>query len=224
MTFEPVFTFPVSVYNIWSWRLFSHLKIFKFNVIEHWILTDWFLFKVTLHLFSGWLIALVPLQLFVFLPQNCPLQLLCWGCEHSLVVVVLKGHCINLHNEWMLVFLNSFTEYNRTIALSLVWLSSICLIGTAVMFYVSFQFEAPEMREMKMILDGQNEIYFLVKTIGTKLDEVVGRQEKELSLLSIINQRPGHDQKVNLTNSPIQVCVTLGWGNVWELWIGMRNL
>lgn len=92
------------------------------------------------------------------------------------------------------------------------------------MFYVSFQFEAPEMREMKMILDGQNEIYFLVKTIGTKLDEVVGRQEKELSLLSIINQRPGHDQKVNLTNSPIQVCVTLGWGNVWELWIGMRNL
>lgn len=56
-------------------------------------------------------------------------------------------------------------------------------------------YEAPEMREMKMILDGQNEIYLLVKTIAAKLDEVVGQQERELSLLTIINQRPSHNQQ-----------------------------
>lgn len=58
-----------------------------------------------------------------------------------------------------------------------------------------------------MILDGQNEIYLLVKTIAAKLDEVVGRQERELSLLTIINQRPSHNQQVNLMNSPLQVCL-----------------
>jgi len=40
---------------------------------------------------------------------------------------------------------------------------------------------------MKMILDGQNEIYRFIKTLLIKLDEVVGRQERELSLLTMIS-------------------------------------
>ena len=39
-----------------------------------------------------------------------------------------------------------------------------------------------------MIFDGQNEIHRLVRTLVTKLDEVIGRQEKQLSMLSLINQ------------------------------------
>jgi len=39
-----------------------------------------------------------------------------------------------------------------------------------------------------MILDGQNEIYRSLKTLLAKLDEVVGRQERELSLLTTISQ------------------------------------
>ena len=50
------------------------------------------------------------------------------------------------------------------------------------------QFEQPEERELKMILDGQNEIYRSLKILLTKLDEVVGRQERELSLLTMISQ------------------------------------
>ena len=49
------------------------------------------------------------------------------------------------------------------------------------------QFE-PEVRELKMILDGQNEIFRSVKTLLVKLDEVVGRQERQLSLLTLISQ------------------------------------
>jgi len=50
------------------------------------------------------------------------------------------------------------------------------------------QFEQPEVRELKMILDGQNGIYKWLKTLVAKLDEVVGRQEQELSLLTKLSQ------------------------------------
>ena len=64
---------------------------------------------------------------------------------------------------------------------------------------VCVQFEQPETRELKMILDGQNEIYRSLKTLLVKLDEVVGRQERELSLLTMISQAqpqvPPSDQK-----------------------------
>ena len=56
------------------------------------------------------------------------------------------------------------------------------------------QFEQPEVRELKMILDGQNEIYRSLKKLLTKLDEVVGRQERELSLLTIISQNQNQEQ------------------------------
>jgi len=39
-----------------------------------------------------------------------------------------------------------------------------------------------------MIFDGQNEIHRLVRTLLIKLDEVIGRQERELSMLTLINQ------------------------------------
>ena len=57
-----------------------------------------------------------------------------------------------------------------------------------VRLYVCGQFEQPEVRELKMILDGQNEIYRSLKSLLVKLDEVVGRQERELSLLTMISQ------------------------------------
>jgi len=43
-----------------------------------------------------------------------------------------------------------------------------------------------------MILDGQNEIFRSVKKLFVKLDEVVGRQERELSLLTMISQVQPH--------------------------------
>jgi len=62
------------------------------------------------------------------------------------------------------------------------------------------QFEQPEVRELKMILDGQSEIYRSLKTLLVKLDEVVGRQERELSMLTMISQQqqpdaPASDQR-----------------------------
>ena len=54
------------------------------------------------------------------------------------------------------------------------------------------QFEQPEERELKMILDGQNEIYRAIKLLLVKLDEVVGRQERELSMLTMISQAQPH--------------------------------
>ena len=50
------------------------------------------------------------------------------------------------------------------------------------------------MRELKMILDGQNEIYRSLKTLLVKLDEVVGRQERELSMLTMISQHQSQAQ------------------------------
>lgn len=41
-----------------------------------------------------------------------------------------------------------------------------------------------------MILDGQNEIHRSLKLLVGKLDEIVGRQERELSLLTLISQQP----------------------------------
>jgi len=62
----------------------------------------------------------------------------------------------------------------------LVMLRTMCLC---------VQFEQPEVRELKMVLDGQSEIYRSIKTLTMKLDEVVGRQERELSLLTMISQQ-----------------------------------
>lgn len=50
------------------------------------------------------------------------------------------------------------------------------------------QFEAQDVKELRMIFDGQNDIHRLVKHLLVKLDEVIGRQERELSMLTIINQ------------------------------------
>jgi len=54
---------------------------------------------------------------------------------------------------------------------------------------VFLKFEGQEIRELKMIMDGQNELSRSLKLIVNKLDEVVGRQERELSLLTLINQQ-----------------------------------
>jgi len=54
---------------------------------------------------------------------------------------------------------------------------------------VHVKFEQPEVRELKLILNGQNEIYRSLKTLVVKLDEIVGRQERELSLLTAISQQ-----------------------------------
>jgi len=55
-------------------------------------------------------------------------------------------------------------------------------------------------RELKLILDGQNGIHRSIKSLLVKLDEVVGRQERQLSLLTMISQQqhgqpPPSDQR-----------------------------
>ena len=62
-------------------------------------------------------------------------------------------------------------------------------IETEITLLMCGQFEQPEVRELKMILDGQNEIHRSLKKLVIKLDEVVGRQERELSLLTMISQQ-----------------------------------
>ena len=55
--------------------------------------------------------------------------------------------------------------------------------------------DAPDVRELKMIFDGQNAIHQVMRSLLVKLDEVIGRQERELSMLTLINQQgPGHVQ------------------------------
>jgi len=58
-----------------------------------------------------------------------------------------------------------------------------------------------------MILDGQNEIHRSIKSLLVKLDEVVGRQERELSLLTMISQQQ-HGQ-APLPSDHRQVFITI---------------
>lgn len=45
-------------------------------------------------------------------------------------------------------------------------------------------FESDNQRELRQIFSGQNQIYEVVKELGRKIDAVVGRQERTLSLIS----------------------------------------
>lgn len=54
--------------------------------------------------------------------------------------------------------------------------------------FCPLQYEAQDVKELRMIFDGQNEIHRLVRGLLVKLDEVIGRQERELSMLTLINQ------------------------------------
>lgn len=58
-----------------------------------------------------------------------------------------------------------------------------------------------------MILDGQNEIHRALKSLVGKLDEVVGRQERELSMLTLLSQQ---NQPGTLPPSGHQVSFVVG--------------
>ncbi|KAJ8973047.1 hypothetical protein NQ317_011327 [Molorchus minor] len=45
-------------------------------------------------------------------------------------------------------------------------------------------FESDNQRELRQIFQGQNQIYEIIKELSRKLDEVVGRQERTMSLIS----------------------------------------
>lgn len=45
-------------------------------------------------------------------------------------------------------------------------------------------FESDSQRELRQIFQGQNQIYDVIKELSRKLDEVVGRQERTMSLIS----------------------------------------
>lgn len=45
-------------------------------------------------------------------------------------------------------------------------------------------FESDNQRELRQIFQGQNQIYETIRELSKKLDEVVGRQERTLSLIS----------------------------------------
>lgn len=66
------------------------------------------------------------------------------------------------------------------------------MIDFLILFYQSFQkepdmddwYESDNQRELRQIFQGQNQIYEVVKELGRKIDAVVGRQERTLSLIS----------------------------------------
>lgn len=58
------------------------------------------------------------------------------------------------------------------------------------------QFEVQEIRELKMILDGQNEIHRGLKLLISKMDEIVGRQEREISMLTMLGSNTNSQQQV----------------------------
>lgn len=47
-------------------------------------------------------------------------------------------------------------------------------------------FETDSQRELRQVFSVQSQMYEAVKSLGNKLDEVIGRQERTLSLLSTI--------------------------------------
>ncbi|ESO01927.1 hypothetical protein HELRODRAFT_122015, partial [Helobdella robusta] len=49
-------------------------------------------------------------------------------------------------------------------------------------------YESPEVRSLRQIFEGQSEISQFIKSSLRKLDEIVGRQERQLSLLTSISQ------------------------------------
>lgn len=79
------------------------------------------------------------------------------------------------------------------------------------------KFEAQEIRELKMILDGQNEIHRALKALVSKLDEVVGRQERELSMLTLLSQQSQsgtHQPSGHQVSFVIALLLCLGLDNV----------
>jgi len=52
-------------------------------------------------------------------------------------------------------------------------------------------YDSIDVRELRMIFDGQNAMHQVLRTLLVKLDEIVGRQERELSMLTLINQQGG---------------------------------
>lgn len=56
-------------------------------------------------------------------------------------------------------------------------------------------FETDSQRELRQVFSVQSQMYEAVKSLGNKLDEVIGRQERTLSLLSTIpGGAPAHGQ------------------------------
>ena len=90
----------------------------------------------------------------------------------------MQSHVLNF-----LPFLPIITGFFSTV------LAKILFATVKTQPWYVVKFEQPEVRELKMILSGQNEIYRSLKTLVVKLDEIVGRQERELSLLTTISQQ-----------------------------------
>lgn len=57
-------------------------------------------------------------------------------------------------------------------------------------------FESDSQRELKQIFSGMSQIFDQVKLISQKIDEVVGRQERALGLISTLHQSGGVQQQV----------------------------
>lgn len=50
-------------------------------------------------------------------------------------------------------------------------------------------FESPDITELKLIFEGQNSIHTAVRSINQRIDELVGRQERTLSALTLLSQQ-----------------------------------
>lgn len=52
-------------------------------------------------------------------------------------------------------------------------------------------FESDSQRELRQIFQGQSQMYTLIHELSRKLDEVVGRQERTMSLITQVSQGGG---------------------------------
>ncbi|XP_044004595.1 protein ERGIC-53 [Aphidius gifuensis] len=70
-------------------------------------------------------------------------------------------------------------------------------------------FESANQRELNQIFEGQSQIFDQVRLLSNKLDEIVGRQERTLSMLSQVQVGGGGGVNVQGGGQPIQMIDTI---------------
>ena len=86
----------------------------------------------------------------------------------------------------------------------MIWKKVLFLKKNTLLFS---QYEGQDVRELKMIFDGQNSIHDTVRHIHRKLDEVIGRQEQTLSQVSNLGRTGGVPQGAPVCNYRILLSV-----------------
>ena len=64
------------------------------------------------------------------------------------------------------------------------------------------EYETGEQRELRQIFQGQSAIHEVIRTLHLKMDEIIGRQERTLSLVSAVQNGLGGGQVAPATGQP----------------------